>query len=46
MDLIDGQTNPTIASYARDGEVTIRVTAKYPKNGDGMDLIRPVEDEV
>ena len=46
MDLIDGQTNPTIASYARDGEVTIRVTAKYPKNGDGMDLIRPVEDEI
>ena len=31
MDLIDGQTNPTIASYARDGEVTIRVTAKYQR---------------
>ena len=26
-DLIDGQTNPTIATYAKTGEVHIRVTA-------------------
>lgn len=27
MDLVDGQTNPTLATYAKDGVVTIRVTA-------------------
>lgn len=27
MSLVDGQTNPTIATYAKDGIVTIRVTA-------------------
>lgn len=27
MALVDGQTNPTIATYAKDGIVTIRVTA-------------------
>lgn len=28
LDLISSQTNPTIATYAKDGEVSIRVTAK------------------
>lgn len=28
MDLIDGQTDPTIATYAKDGEVTLRITSK------------------
>jgi len=46
LDLIDGQTNPTIATYAKDGEVTLRITARYPKNGSGTDLIRPVTDEI
>lgn len=27
MSLVDGQTNPTLATYAKDGVVTIRVTA-------------------
>ncbi len=27
MNLVDGQTNPTLATYAKDGVVTIRVTA-------------------
>jgi len=46
LDLIDGQTNPTIATYAKDGEVTLRITARHPKNGSGTDLIRPVADEI
>jgi nicotinamide-nucleotide amidase len=29
MDLIDGQSNPTIAPLAKQGEVTIRLTAKH-----------------
>ena len=28
-DLIDAQTNPTIAPLAGDGEVTLRITAKH-----------------
>ena len=28
-DLIDNQTNPTIAPLAGDGEVTLRITAKH-----------------
>ena len=46
LDLIDGQTNPTIASYARDGEVTLRITASYPKDRPGCDLISPVVEEI
>ena len=46
LDLIDGQTNPTIASYARDGEVTLRITASYPKDRPGSDLISPVVEEI
>lgn len=46
MDLIDAQTNPTIAPYAKDGEVTLRITARYPKTGSHEDLITPVVEEI
>lgn len=46
LDLIDKQTNPTIAPYAKDGEVTLRITARYPKNELGKDIIKPVEEEI
>jgi len=46
IDLVDKQTNPTIAPYAKDGEVTLRITASYPKQGDHEDLITPVENEI
>lgn len=42
LDLIDGQTNPTIATYAKEGEVTVRITAKMAKD-DAEDVIAPVE---
>ena len=32
LSLVDGQTNPTIATYAKDGIVTIRVTAHDEDN--------------
>ena len=32
LNLVDGQTNPTIATYAKDGIVTIRVTAHDEDN--------------
>ncbi len=46
LDLIDVQTNPTIAPYAKDGEVTLRITARYIKDKDGEDIITPVENEI
>lgn len=46
IDLIDSQTNPTIAPYAKDGEVTLRITARYEKDSVEEDIITPVEDEI
>jgi nicotinamide-nucleotide amidase len=41
MDLIDSQTNPTVAPYAKEGEVTLRVTAKSNKDSDANELLMP-----
>ena len=46
LDLIDGQTNPTIATYAKTGEVHIRITAKASDETAAEDLIRPVIEEI
>jgi nicotinamide-nucleotide amidase len=46
MDLVDSQTNPTIAPYAKDGEVTLRVTARYKKEGEAADIIMPIVNEI
>jgi nicotinamide-nucleotide amidase len=46
IDLIDSQTNPTIAPYAREGEVTVRITAKYKKEDTTKDIITPVISEI
>ncbi|MDL2218000.1 competence/damage-inducible protein A [Christensenellaceae bacterium OttesenSCG-928-M15] len=41
-DLIAGQTNPTIAPYAKTGEVTLRVTARCENDDDGEALVAPM----
>ncbi|KNY26268.1 Competence-damaged protein [Pseudobacteroides cellulosolvens ATCC 35603 = DSM 2933] len=46
IDLIDGQSNPTIAPYAKDGEVTLRITARCNNGREGEELIKPVIDEI
>ncbi|MGE5614224.1 MAG: competence/damage-inducible protein A [Bacillota bacterium] len=46
MDIIESQSNPTIAPYAKEGEVTLRITARYEKNDATEDLIAPVENEI
>lgn len=46
MDLIDGQTNPTIATYAKEGEVTIRVTASVPMGESAEQILMPVVNEI
>ncbi len=46
MDLIDNQTNPTIAPYAGDGKMVFRVTAKAETKEKADELIKPVIEEL
>jgi nicotinamide-nucleotide amidase len=46
IDLIDAQTNPTIAPYAKNGEVHFRVTASADSKEDALRLIEPVVEEL
>lgn len=45
-DLIQNQSNPTIATYAKDYECTVRITAKAKSKEDCLELIQPIEDEI
>jgi len=45
-DLLDNQSNPTIAPLARMGEVTLRLTAKAIDINEAKKLILPVELEI
>lgn len=45
-DLIDNQTNPTVAPYAKIGEVHLRVTAKAKDEEETKKLIKPVVKEI
>ncbi|MDO5406514.1 MAG: competence/damage-inducible protein A [Eubacteriales bacterium] len=46
LDLIDKQSNPTIATYAKTGEVHIRVTAKAADEEAARQLVKPVVKEI
>ena len=46
LDLIEKQTNPTIAPYAKTGEVHLRITAKAEHEEAAENLIRPVTEEL
>jgi len=46
MDLIETQTNPTIAPYAKVVEVHVRITASAPDESAAFGLIAPVADEI
>lgn len=45
-DILLHQSNPTIAPLAGNLEVTLRITARCPKNQDPYDLIGPVENQI
>lgn len=45
-DLIDAQTNPTIATYAKTSEVHIRVTAKADSKKEAKALVEPMVKEL
>ena len=45
-DLIKHQTNPTIAPYAKTGEVTLRVTARCKDDNEGEALVAPMIETI
>ncbi len=45
-DLIKQQTNPTIAPYAKTGEVTLRVTARCKDDTEGEALVLPLIETI
>lgn len=46
LDLIEKQTNPTIAPYAKPGEVHLRVTAKAKIEQEAKALVMPMVEEL
>lgn len=46
IDLINTQTNPTIATYAKTAEVHLRVTAKAANEDEAKALLKPVVKEI
>lgn len=45
-DLIQSQSNPTIAPYASEGECVLRLTASAASEAEAMQLIAPVEQQI
>lgn len=45
-DIIEEQTNPTVAPYASEGEAMLRVTASAPTEAEAFALIAPVEEAI
>jgi len=46
MDLIDAQSNPTIAPLAGDGEVTLRLTAKHTDEKMALSMLDEIENKI
>ena len=46
LDMIEKQTNPTIAPYAKTGEVHLRVTAKADNEEQAHEMMKPVIKEL
>ena len=45
-DLVNAQSNPTIATYAKTGEVHLRVTAKAEDEKEAKKLLKPIVKEL
>lgn len=46
LDLIGGQSNPTIATYAKTAEVHLRITARASGEEEAKKLLKPVVKEI
>lgn len=45
-DLLENQSNPTIAPLVDNGEVTLRLTAKATDKEEALSIIKPVSDVI
>jgi len=45
-DLMTKSTNPTVAPYAKQGEVTVRVTARAKNRQEGLAIVDPVVQQI
>ncbi|TWI55228.1 competence/damage-inducible protein A [Halalkalibacter nanhaiisediminis] len=46
MDILEAQSNPTIAPLASDGEVTLRLTVKHPSEAERLRLLDETEEQI
>ncbi|MFD1774452.1 competence/damage-inducible protein A [Paenibacillus rhizophilus] len=46
IDLIHGQNDPTIAPYAKEGEVTVRISTKAPSYSEAMEKLDALEEQI
>ncbi|WP_100487740.1 competence/damage-inducible protein A [Sporolactobacillus pectinivorans] len=46
IDLIDAQSNPTIAPLAKEGEVTLRLTAKHTSKDEAEKMLDRIEQKI
>jgi len=46
IDLIRNQTDPTIAPYAKEGEVTVRISTKAPTENEAMQKLDVLEAQI
>lgn len=46
MDLIENQTDPTIAPYAKESEVTIRISTKAESESEATEKLNAMEQEI
>lgn len=46
LDLIEQQENPTVAPYAKTGEVHLRLTARAETKQQALSMIEPIEQEL
>lgn len=45
-DLISDQSDPTIALYAKEGEVTVRISTKASTEGEAMERLNALEEQI
>ena len=46
LDIMQAQTNPTVAPYAGTGEVMLRVTASAPSEAEAKALVKPMQEQI
>ncbi|MBE6112412.1 MAG: competence/damage-inducible protein A [Peptococcaceae bacterium] len=45
-DIMTGSSNPTLAPYAKEGEVMLRITASAPTEAEGYAMMQPMMEQI